>query len=116
MTRALVLSGGGSVGVAWQSGLIAGLAEAGVALADADSVIGTSAGSAVGAQVKLGRDLSEQLDRYRSPRPATGVSTGQAGSGGAGGASTAERMAKLMSLMAEADDDGASPEARRRQI
>ena len=33
MDRALVLSGGGSVGIAWQAGLAAGLAVQGVRLA-----------------------------------------------------------------------------------
>ena len=113
MSRALVLSGGGSVGIAWQSGLVVGLAEAGVALAGADAVVGTSAGSAVGAQLKLGRDLSDQIARYRSGRPARGASTGQS-AGSAGGMPTAERMAKLMELMAGAED--ASPEERRRLI
>jgi len=55
MTRALVLSSGGPVGVAWQSGLLAGLAERGVDLSSADFILGTSAGSLVGAQLALGR-------------------------------------------------------------
>lgn len=55
MTRALVLGGGGPVGIAWESGLIAGLAEKGVDLSAADYIIGTSAGSVVGAQLALGR-------------------------------------------------------------
>ena len=109
MTRALVLSGGGSVGIAWQSGLVTGLAEAGVALRDADAVVGTSAGSAVGAQIALGRDLSEQIERYRSGGPARGTSTG-----GGSAESTAARMAKLMELMAGSAD--APAEERRRTI
>jgi NTE family protein len=108
MTRALVLSGGGSVGIAWQSGLAVGLAEAGVSLAEADVVIGTSAGSAVGAQVKLGRDLSNQIDRYRSG-PARGASAGRSS-----GSASPDRMAQLMQLMAGAED--APPEERRRRI
>ena len=52
--RALVLGGGGPVGIAWESGLIAGLAEAGVDLSTADFVIGTSAGSFVGAYLAAG--------------------------------------------------------------
>lgn len=55
MTRALVLGGGGPVGIAWESGLAAGLAEAGVNIGEADLIIGTSAGSAVGAQLAMGR-------------------------------------------------------------
>ena len=53
--RALVLSGGGPLAVAWESGLLAGLAEAGVAAADADFILGTSAGAIVGAQLISGR-------------------------------------------------------------
>jgi NTE family protein len=54
--RALVLSGGGPLAVAWESGLIAGLAEAGIAAPDADFILGTSAGAIVGAQLAHGRD------------------------------------------------------------
>ncbi len=56
MTRALVLGGGGPVGIAWEAGLLAGLADEGVHLGQADFVTGTSAGSVVGALVALGRD------------------------------------------------------------
>ncbi|MBY8875811.1 patatin-like phospholipase family protein [Micromonospora sp. PLK6-60] len=58
MERALVLGGGGVTGVAWEWGLIAGLAERGVALAGADLVVGTSAGSVVGAQLRSGEPVS----------------------------------------------------------
>jgi len=51
-----VLGGGGVTGVAWEIGVLAGLAEAGVRLADADVVIGTSAGSVVGALLTGGND------------------------------------------------------------
>ena len=34
---------------------------------DADLIVGTSAGSVVGAQIALGRDLNEQIERYRRP-------------------------------------------------
>jgi len=49
--RALVLGGGGVTGIAWMTGLLAGLAEAGTDLTSADLVVGTSAGSVVGAQI-----------------------------------------------------------------
>jgi NTE family protein len=52
--RALVLGGGGVTGIAWELGLLAGLAEAGVDLSTADLVVGTSAGSVVGAEVAGG--------------------------------------------------------------
>ncbi len=54
MKRSLVLGGGGVVGIGWLVGVVSGLAEAGIDLsADAcpDEVIGTSAGSVVGALV-----------------------------------------------------------------
>lgn len=56
---ALVLGGGGITGIAWELGILAGLAEAGVDLTDADVVIGTSAGSVVGAQVTTGQPLAD---------------------------------------------------------
>lgn len=63
--RALVLGGGGVTGIAWETGLLAGLAEARVDLTVADLVVGTSAGSVVGAQILSGvaiEDLyAEQL-------------------------------------------------------
>ncbi len=59
MTRALVLGGGGPVGVAWEVGLAAGLEQEGVRLADADLFVGTSAGSIVGAMLALGRPTAE---------------------------------------------------------
>lgn len=60
MTRtALVLGGGGVTGIAWELGILKGLADAGVVLTDAEVVVGTSAGSVVGAQVTSGRSLEE---------------------------------------------------------
>ncbi len=61
MTRALVLGGGGPVGVAWEFGLAAGLEQEGVRLVDADLFVGTSAGSIVGAMLALGRPTAELL-------------------------------------------------------
>lgn len=58
MSRALVLGGGGPVGIAWECGLIAGLAQAGVDLGTADFILGTSAGSFVGARLALGADAA----------------------------------------------------------
>lgn len=56
MSRALVLGGGGPVGIAWEAGLLAGLAEEGLHLGEADFILGTSAGSVVGALIAMGRD------------------------------------------------------------
>ena len=69
-----MLGGGGVTGIAWETGLLAGLAEAGVDLTSADLVVGTSAGSVVGAQILSGvsvKDLyAEQLTEPRAERAA----------------------------------------------
>lgn len=57
----LVLGGGGTVGVAWEIAVLAALAEAGVHLAGAHVVVGTSAGSIVGAQLLGGRAFADML-------------------------------------------------------
>jgi NTE family protein len=57
--RALVLGGGGVTGIAWETGILAGLAQAGVDLISADVVVGTSAGSVVGAQILSGVTLED---------------------------------------------------------
>ena len=57
--RALVLGGGGVTGIAWMLGLLTGLQREGVDLTGADTVIGTSAGSVVGAQITSGQALEE---------------------------------------------------------
>jgi NTE family protein len=64
---ALVLGGGGITGIAWEIGLLAGLAEAGTDLSAADLVVGTSAGSVVGAQVTSGAGLEAMYGRQLEP-------------------------------------------------
>ena len=64
---ALVLGGGGITGIAWEIGLLAGLREAGVDLTTADLVVGTSAGSVVGAQVTGGAELEAMFGRQLEP-------------------------------------------------
>lgn len=77
--RALVLGGGGITGIAWETGVLAGLGEAGIDLTSADVVVGTSAGSVVGAQILSGVTLeglyAEQL------KDATGEITAKIGLG-----------------------------------
>jgi NTE family protein len=65
--RALVLGGGGITGIAWEWGILTGLAEAGIALADADLVVGTSAGSVVGAQVANGLSPAQRYEAQLAP-------------------------------------------------
>src|SRR5690349_12782561 len=62
MTNALVLGGGGPVGVAWEAGVLAGLAEGGVDLSRPDRIVGTSAGSLVGARLALTKDATALVD------------------------------------------------------
>jgi NTE family protein len=65
MVRGLVLGGGGIAGIAWEIGVLAGLAERGVDVTGAERIVGTSAGSVVGALVAGGTALealyAEQL-------------------------------------------------------
>jgi NTE family protein len=56
--RGLVLGGGGIVGLAWENGLIQGLADGGVDLREADVIVGTSAGSLTGSQLAAGVDFT----------------------------------------------------------
>lgn len=65
--QALVLGGGGVAGIAWTTGLLAGLAEHGQDLTGADLIIGTSAGAAVAAQVTSGLSLAELFARQADP-------------------------------------------------
>jgi NTE family protein len=67
-SRALVLGGGGVTGIAWELGVLDGLREAGVDLTAADLVIGTSAGSAVAAQITSGAALADLYAREAGAR------------------------------------------------
>jgi NTE family protein len=71
--KALVLGGGGITGIAWEIGMLAGLAERGIDLTDADLVIGTSAGSVVGVDVRSGTPLADLYAAQTRPRAATEV-------------------------------------------
>lgn len=65
--RALVLAGGGIAGIAWETGVLRGIADESPAAArlliDSDVLVGTSAGSAVAAQLGSGHTLDELFDR-----------------------------------------------------
>ena len=65
--QALVLGGGGVAGIAWITGLLAGLAEAGQDVTGADVIIGTSAGATVAAQVGSGLPLDDLFARQTQP-------------------------------------------------
>jgi NTE family protein len=69
--RALVLGGGGVAGIAWTTGLLFGLNEQGVDLRIAELTVGTSAGSAVAAQLGSGLSLKNLFDRQVDPAQQT---------------------------------------------
>lgn len=64
--RALVLGGGGLAGIAWEVGVLVGLAEGGVDLSLADRTVGTSAGSVVGTLLATGVDLAAVHEEHLS--------------------------------------------------
>ncbi|MFZ7087716.1 patatin-like phospholipase family protein [Curtobacterium sp. RRHDQ10] len=67
---AIVFGGGGVAGIAWELGLTSGLLDAGVPLADADLVVGTSAGSVVGALLRSGA-VEETYRQQLAPMPSS---------------------------------------------
>ncbi|MFG2166069.1 patatin-like phospholipase family protein [Micromonospora chersina] len=74
MTNALVLAGGGVAGIAWELGVLRGLADANPTLTDrilaADLIVGTSAGSAVAAQITSGVALDDLYAAQLRPETA----------------------------------------------
>lgn len=58
-----VLGGGGVAGIAWEVGVLAGLADEGVTVSPAAVLVGTSSGAVVGAQVASGTPLADLFAR-----------------------------------------------------
>jgi NTE family protein len=67
--QALVIGGGGVAGIAWITGLLAGLAVAGRGVTGAYVIIGTSAGAAVAAQVGSDLPLDQLFARRTRSAP-----------------------------------------------
>jgi NTE family protein len=74
-TKALVLGGGGVAGIAWEVGVLTGLADGGVDVTGADLVVGTSAGSTVAAQITSGASLEDLFGRQVEPAAGSGELT-----------------------------------------
>jgi NTE family protein len=120
--QTLVLGGGGVAGVAWITGLLAGLVQAGQDVTGADLIIGTSAGAAAAAQVASGLPLSELYERQVDPAKqareiSADVDLAQVGAEFAAmlsGTGTAhEALARIGAYALAADT---VPEARRRAV
>lgn len=110
MTKALVLGGGGPVGIGWQAGLLVGLERGGADLSDADDVVGTSAGSVVGFTLASGRDLAEATTLI-------GVATEIAARGGASDPAVATKALDfLISSLADAATNPSRAEAVRARV
>jgi len=72
--RGLVLGGGGVLGAAWMTGALHGLAgEGGWDLGEIEVVLGTSAGSVVGALLASGASASDMVAHQRGRRAQAGV-------------------------------------------
>jgi NTE family protein len=94
MTTVVVLAAGGERVVPWQTGVLAGLADAGLDMRGAAAIVGTSAGAFVAARLALGVDARDAADRIVArgvPRaPAELV------------ARAAETLPRLLAIQAEA--------------
>ena len=66
--RALILGSGGPAAIAWEIGVIAGLAEARVDIRNADLFVGTSAGSVVAAEMTSGVAIETLFQQQVDPR------------------------------------------------
>ncbi|MFI7660220.1 patatin-like phospholipase family protein [Micromonospora parva] len=64
-----VLGGGGVAGIAWEVGILTGLADEGVTVTPDAVLIGTSSGAVVGAQLTSGTPLTELFERQRGGVP-----------------------------------------------
>lgn len=108
-SRALVLGGGGPVGIAWESGLLAGLAQAGVDLGQADFTLGTSAGSFVGARLAMGAETAKLAEPILGDAASPVQSTDRGGR-------PAPDMSKMMRLMSAAQQGAQDAEVARVEL
>src|SRR6185295_18732041 len=109
----LILGGGGPIGIAWEVGLAAGLAEGGVRIADAERIVGTSAGSFAGAALASGRPAEALLRAQveQSKRDAVARATKPVTE-----RAPAPDLGPLMRFMARRPADGEPPAELRAEI
>lgn len=105
MKRALVLGGGGPVGIGWEAGLLVGLARSGVDVDKADAIVGTSAGSVVGFTLASGGDLTQATALVGAARQTQDAGPAAAGEG--------DELEQLISTIAEAAADPEAAESAR---
>jgi NTE family protein len=106
-SRALVLGAGGYAAIAWEVGLLAGMADSGFDPRDVDRFVGTSAGAIVAAQITSGVPLDELFRRQLVPTGKTESSAPQVdfkrwrddlGRAKGGGGTPAEILRRIGSL------------------
>lgn len=107
MQRALVLGGGGPVGFAWECGLIAGFAQGGADLGQADFILGTSAGAIAGARLASGIPAARLGDSMLDPASAA-IPLPPGGS--------PEAFMRMMGLMKEGQGGTRNPAEVRREV
>jgi len=101
--RSLVLGGGGSAGNAWLIGVIAGRFDAGLDVAEADLIIGTSAGSTAAAQITSASPPQLLADILSAaPRQQTGLVGSDGGRVPTG--PVADHMRRTSEIIAAAED------------
>lgn len=66
--KALVLGGGGITGIAWESGILAGLIDSGILVNHADKILGGSAGSYVGSILANGQNMKTYYEKLANNR------------------------------------------------
>ena len=103
---ALVLGGGGAVGNAWLIGVIAGLDEAGLHVASADVIIGTSAGATAAAQLAgatPGELFAAIVDALQETRP-SGAGSGRGAAPARPAANQLETTSAIIAAAVDAAD------------
>ncbi len=122
--RALVLAGGGLAGIAWETGVLRGIADesptTAKALLDSDVLVGTSAGSTVAAQLGSGLGLDVLFDRQTTPsstelNPSVGIDeiTELFLAAVTGPGSKAEKLQKIGAVALSTDNSRRARAARR---